>query len=184
VSDDAAVVTTVAVQREGKGLDVLIDAMARVRAALPRAVCLLAGDGPMRAALESRVHARGLAEAVRFLGMRDDVLALLSASDLFVQPSLVDALPTSVMEAMVAGLPVVATRTGGIPEMIEDGRTGVLVAPGDPVALTGAISGLLRDPERAHRLGANARQDALDRFHPARSADRLIARYEQVLGRA
>ena len=181
--EDAPVVTTVAVQRDGKGLDVLIEAIAAVRAQQPLAVCLLVGDGPLRNALESRVRADGLHGVVRFLGMRSDVLAVLLASDVYVQPSLVDALPTTVMEAMAAGLPIVATHTGGIPEMVDHGRTGMLVEPGRADLLASAILDLLEHPEQRRLVGDRARHEALDRFHPASAVDRLMECYQMVLNR-
>ena len=109
------VVTTVSVLREGKGIEVLLDAVPMV----PDARFVIVGDGPLREKLEARAVDR-----VTWTGFRRDVPELLARSDLFVLPSLGDAYPTVLMEAMAAGLPVVSTRVGGIPEIVDDGRTG------------------------------------------------------------
>lgn len=157
------VVTTVSVLREGKGIEVLLDAVPMVRDAR----FVIVGDGPLREKLEAR------GTNVTWLGFRRDVPELLAASDLFVLPSLGDAYPTVLMEAMAAGLPVVATRVGGIPEIVDDGRTGILVPPGDAPALAGAISDLLDSPERREALGRAARAEAERRFSTRAWVERL-----------
>src|SRR6185369_8291313 len=93
-------------------------------------------------------------EAVRFTGQRADVARLLGAMDVFVLPSLKEALPIAVLEAMAMGLPAVATRVGGVPEVVEDGTTGFVVPPGDEAALRGALAGLVTEPALRARLGA------------------------------
>ena len=112
-----------------KGHDVLIDAIAS-RPQLGAMQFEFAGDGPCREALERRARERGVADQVTFLGERQDIPRLLEQADLFILPSLTEALPNSVMEAMAAGLPIIASHTGGIPELIEDDVTGLLVASG------------------------------------------------------
>jgi glycosyltransferase involved in cell wall biosynthesis len=165
------VVTTVSVLREGKGIEVLLDAIPSVLARHPGARFLLAGDGPLREPLAAR--ASHLEDRVTWAGFRRDVPELLAASDLFVLPSLADAYPTALMEAMAAGLPVVSTRVGGIPEIVDDGRTGRLVPPGDAEALARAISDLLDSPEKREALGRAARQEAERRFSTAAWVERL-----------
>lgn len=130
-ADDTLVFSSVAVLRKGKGLEHLLEAVLVVRQQVPRARFLVVGDGEERARLEARSTALGVDDVVRFLGARTDVPRLLSATDVFVHPSLYEALPTSVLEAMAAGLPVVATDVGGIPELVSVERTGLLVPPGD-----------------------------------------------------
>src|SRR5207247_1768501 len=118
-----------------KGQNVLLQALPSVLAAFPQAACVLAGEGPARAALEAEARRLGIGDRVVFLGLRRDVPMVLAALDLFVQPSIYEGFGLSLLEAMAAGLPVVASRVGGIPELIEDGRTGLLVPPQDSMAL-------------------------------------------------
>lgn len=169
------VVTTVSVLREGKGIDVLLDAIPAVLAKHPDARFLIAGDGPLREPLEAR------GTNATWLGFRRDVPEMLAASDLFVLPSLGDAYPTVLMEAMAAGLPVVSTRVGGIPEIVDDGRTGILGPPGDATALANAISDLLDSRERREALGRAARAESERRFSTAVWVKRLEEVYGQRL---
>ena len=157
---------TVANLRPEKGHEVLIDAIA-MRPELAHICFDFAGDGPCRAALEVRASERGVADRVRFLGERHDIPDLLNAADLFILPSRTEAFPNSVLEAMAAGLPVIASRTGGIGELIEDGVTGRLVPPGDTSALADAIAGMASDPVHASALGAAARTSVVGYTVPA-----------------
>ena len=177
IPSDAPVIMTVAIQRSEKGLHHMITAMPAVRARHPRALYVLVGDGPERAALERRVALLNLADAIRFTGLRDDVPAMLSAADVFVQPSLSDALPTTLIEAMAAGVPAVGTNVGGIPEIISPGRTGVLVPPGSASALADAVLGLLDDTRTARRFGDEARQVAFSSFDAGHAVRRLYDEY-------
>jgi glycosyltransferase involved in cell wall biosynthesis len=136
-----------------KGLAVLVQAMESVVKRIPETVCLLIGDGPARGSLERAVERRGLAGHFRFLGERRDVPDLLHALDLYVQPSLLEGFGLSVLEAMAAGKAVVASRVGGIPEVVRDSITGDLVPPGDPNALAAGILALLEDRVRRERYG-------------------------------
>jgi glycosyltransferase involved in cell wall biosynthesis len=131
----APVITTVANLRAGKGHDVLLAAASRILRWFPAARFQLVGDGPLRPALEQQAAALGLGDRVDFLGHRDDVADLLRASDVFAFPSLMEAFPNAVMEAMSHGVPVVASNVGGIPELVTDRRNGLLVPPGDAAAL-------------------------------------------------
>jgi glycosyltransferase involved in cell wall biosynthesis len=149
------VLATVSVLREGKGLEILIDAFAELHRRRPDTRLLVVGDGSLRSALELRA---GNAEVVRFAGTRRDVPTLLAGADLFILPSLEDAFPTVVLEAMAAGLPVIATRSGGIPEIVDEGVTGQLVPPANPKALADAIENLLEDHSRCERMGQQGRQ--------------------------
>jgi glycosyltransferase involved in cell wall biosynthesis len=141
-----------------KGLPVLIEALATVRAAHPDATLTLVGDGPDRAALAALAETVGVAKAVTFAGYRsqDEVARLLGEADVFVLPSFAEGVPVVLMEAMASGLPVVATRIAGVPELVEDGEHGLLAPPGDPDSLAAAIAALLSDPARRHRMGAAA----------------------------
>lgn len=166
-----------------KGQALLLDAWARLpEHGLPadlaaRAVLLLVGDGADRAALEARARPD---PRVRLLGWRDDPHACLGAADLLVLPSSREGLPLAVLEAMAAGVPVLATAVGGVPEALEQGACGRLVPPGDARALAAALTELLAAPAERARLGAAAR-DRVARLHDAPAqAERLAALYRAV----
>jgi glycosyltransferase involved in cell wall biosynthesis len=144
---------------------------------------LLAGDGPLRPALEEMVSRRGLAGRVQLLGARTDVPTLLRAADVFVLSSRSEGLPLAIIEAMTAGLPVVATGVGGVPEAVVHGETGLLVPPGDPTALASALDRLLRDAGLRRRMGEAGRQRALAHFTEARMLEETAALYVRALGR-
>ncbi len=125
---------------------------------------LIVGEGPDRAALEAEIRRLGIGDRVRLVGERRDVPELLAGADLFVLPSASEGMPVSVLEAMAAGLPVVGSRVGGVPELVVDGETGLLVEPGDPEALAAAIGRLVADPELRRQLGDAGRERAQRRF--------------------
>ena len=162
-----------------KALDVLLSAAALV----PEAVFVIAGDGPDRAALEARAEALGLAQRVRFLGARGDIPDLLAVCDVFVLPSLFEGLPISVLEAMAAAKPVVATRIGGTDEAVVDGQTGILVPPGDARSLAAALQTILAVPARARRFGAAGRERLQARFTAQTMINGVSAVYEELLDR-
>ena len=134
------------------------------------------GDGPDHAAVAADIRRRA-AGRVKLLGARRDVRELLAAADLFVLSSRSEGLPISVLEAMAAGLPVVATSVGGVSELVVDGETGFLVPPADPRALAEAVGRLLRDPELRHRFGAAGRHRAERRFDVARFHEAHVRLY-------
>jgi glycosyltransferase involved in cell wall biosynthesis len=173
---DDLVVATVSAMRPEKAHDVTLAAIERV----PGVRLLVVGDGPGRAEVERAAAALG--DRVVLAGYRADVMAMLDAVDILVNPSRSDAFPSALLEAMAAGVPVVASAVGGIPEMVDDGVTGLLVdSPPRPDAVAEAVGRLAEDPELRRRLGAGAR----DRFEARFSADRWAARlrelYEQVV---
>ncbi len=164
VATDAVVIVSVAVLREAKGLQYLIDAMSQIRKTTPRAELVIVGEGAYGPALRQQAARLGIAEHVVFTGMRTDVADLLAMSDLFVLPTLGDVLPTVVAEAMAAGLPVVASNVGGLPEMVVAGGSGLLVTPSDPTELANACSRVLQEPGRAASMGLVGRNFARERF--------------------
>lgn len=139
----------------------LIRAFGLLAQRLPQLTLLLVGDGPLRPALEEQVRQAGLHGRVRFLGASDDVPSLLAAADAFVLSSHFEGNPLSVMEALAAGLPVVASAVGGVPELITDGENGLLAAPGDDAGLAWAVERLVSEKGLAQRLGraASARSE-------------------------
>lgn len=142
-----------------KGVLVLLEAFAALLKEHPDAELTLVGDGPEREAIHAHARALGCYDAIRFTGYlsQDEVAAELAQTDLFVLPSFAEGVPVVLMEAMASGLPVVATRIAGIGELVEDGTTGLMVPPGDKVALTQALSALLEDPDLRATMGRTAR---------------------------
>lgn len=180
VPGEHLLVTMVGVMRPGKGHAQLLAGLRVLGTGLPVTV-VLAGDGPLWTDVRRRVdELRGVAPQVVMAGFRPDVPALLAASDLVVHPSLAEALPTALIHALAAGLPVVASRVGGTPEVVDE-TTGALVPPDDPEALAGALRALLTDEPARRRAGEAARARYEQRFEAATWARRLHAVYEQVL---
>lgn len=164
---------------EIKGHGVLIEAARLVSATMPEARFAFVGDGLLRPHLEERVRALGLQGHIYFLGPRKDVPEILASGDVFAFSSLAEGLPNAVLEAMAVGLPVVATRVGGIPEIIRDGASGLLVPPNDPQALAKAILRVLSDPALAAKLACASQARARSQF----SFDRLIEDLEKRYSR-
>jgi glycosyltransferase involved in cell wall biosynthesis len=164
-----------------KGHDDLLEAMARVAAQGCRIRLLIAGDGPLRGSLEARARSLGLSGHTTFLGVRDDVRALLSAVDIVALPSRTEGLSNALLEAMAMAR--VATAVGGTPEVLTDRRHGRLVPAGAPEALAQAILELVADPADARRLGREARSHVLERFDVRRMVARHEALYRELLGR-
>jgi len=182
IADDAPVAGIVARLTRAKDHRTLFEAVAMLRGDWPGLRCLVVGDGELRSELTDAASALGIADAVIFAGARSDVREVLSAMDIFVLSSSTEGLPVTVLEAMCAALPVVATRVGGIPEVVEDARTGLLVPPRDPPALKAAIESLLRDRARARAMGDAGRERVLDRFSVGAMARRYEALYDEVRG--
>jgi glycosyltransferase involved in cell wall biosynthesis len=143
---------------------------------------LLVGDGPQRARCERLARQLGVAERIHVTGFiaHDRVPGVLASADLLVLPSVYEELGTVLVEALHAGLPVIASRVGGIPEVVVDNETGLLVPPGDPAALARAIDTVLGDHELARRLAANSRRRA-PRYHLERVAGQVADLYAQLI---
>jgi L-malate glycosyltransferase len=169
-------VLTVANLRREKDHETLIDAASVLVRTQPELTFQFAGDGPERQRLEERARAREVASHIEFLGHREDVPDLLAAADAFVLPSRSEAFPNGVIEAMAAGLPIVASAVGGMVNLIESGRTGLLVPPGDPEALLLALTSLIEKPAWAADLGRAARQEVQHHY----SFDRMLASFEEL----
>ena len=176
---DRPLVLTVARLDAQKGYGHLLAAAATV----PDAVFVLVGEGRKKATLKRQAHALGIAERVRFLGHRNDVPDLLAACDVFVLPSLYEGLPLSVLEAMAAARPVVATAIDGTTEAVVPGVTGLLVPPADPTRLAGAIRALLEDGALARRMGEEGRARVCREFSLRRMIDGVTGVYDELLQR-
>ena len=167
--------------RPGKGLDTLLEAMVEVVRVVPDARLALAGSGPERGYLEAVATCNGVGDSVEWLGNLNDVLPLLTGSDVFVNPSWSESFPYSVLEAMAVGSAILATDVGGVSEAVEDQMTGILVPPRDRVVLAGALIELLEAADHARELGRRARERQRAAFTLDRMVAGAIAVYDEVL---
>ena len=166
-----------------KGQAVLLEALARLAGRGHRVSLVLAGEGRSRSALERRAERLGVAAQVSFLGAvgQDAIHEMYAGASIFCLPSFAEGVPCVLMEAMAMGLPVVSTRITGIPELIEDGHSGLLVAPGRLDELTDALERLLVDPGLCRELAVNAREQVVRDFNAERSAEQLYALFTKLL---
>ena len=174
VPDDVPTVMQVGIFRSVKNQIGALEAIAGIRAAGSNAHLLFVGDGPTKHEIEAKATALGAEEWVHFFGMRSDVPEMLSLADLLVQPSLADAMPMTVLEAMALGVPIVASAIGDIPAMLA-GRAGLTVPPGDREALEAALVELLADPARRAAMGAAGEEIAA-----ARDSAKMVGSYEAL----
>ncbi len=180
---DAPVIATAALLRPEKALEVLLEAHARVTERAPGAQLVIAGDGSARPFLEQRARELPLNGSVHFLGSRADVDAIIAAADVGALSSDSEGMPLFTFECMANGTPLVATRVGGLPAVIDDGATGILVPPRDPGALADALTSLLIDPTRRQSI-AEAASKRLDQFRIENVALRFAELYEQLTAEA
>lgn len=163
-----------------KGHDVLIEAMRMVVAQFPQAKLLIVGEGRLERKLKEMVREFKLSENVVFYPVVNQSSDMLSLFDIFVMPSRQEGLGLSVMEAQAAGLPVVASKVGGLPSLIEDGRTGLLVPPDNPNVLAEAILLLLRNKDKAKEMGTRARDFIQKEFSSERMEEETVEVYKAV----
>lgn len=161
----------------------LLRATALVRERHPKTTLLIVGDGRDRPIVEEEIARTGLSQAVRLLGERRDVAALLALSDVFVLPSRIEGISRAALEAMAAGKPVVASRIDAFTELVEDGETGYLAEPGDAQAFAVAISKIAEDRALAHAMGTRGRRIALERYDVSRVARGWEEIYAEILAR-
>ena len=180
IPETALLVVSAGALVRGKGYDTLIEAVARMPTSV-NARCVIAGSGKEHAALSDRVDQLGLGDRGRLVGCREDVHALLAAADIYAQPSLQEALGTSIQDAMFCGIPIVASRVGGIPELIDDGVHGLLVPPADVTALSDALTELLQSEDRRRSLGEAGQARVRAEFEVGRMVDGTLGVYRQVL---
>ncbi len=185
VADDELLVGTIGRLSPEKNLALFLDVALRRCGggtnALPRERYVLVGDGPARAELEAQARRTGLGERVIFAGGRPDVASVLPGFDLFMTTSDTEGLPNAVMEAMAAGLPVIATRVGGTEEVVVDGATGCLVERGDAAGLHERLSRLASDPALRSSMGGRGRSRIETEFSVRRMVERTMAVYDEVL---
>jgi glycosyltransferase involved in cell wall biosynthesis len=180
LAPDDLVVAMLTVLRRGKGHDVAAGTVARLRERFPRLRLLVLGDGPDREEVARTLAPLG--DSALMAGHRDDVMDVLDAVDVLVHPTHADAFPTALLEAMAASVPTVATAVGGIPEIVDLGVTGVLIAdPPSVPGLAGALEPLLGDVQRRRAMGAAGRARFEEHFSADRWAERLRALYDEVV---
>ena len=178
---DGPLIGIVARLSDVKGHCYLIEAMPDVLKVFSNAQCLIVGVGPEEDKLKELVRLRGLGQSVRFFHVVNKTAELLPILDIFILPSLQEGLGLSAMEAGACGVPVIASRVGGIPDVVIDGETGILVPSQDPKALAGAIIRLLSDPAKMHALGQRAREVVSERFSAERMVAGTLEVYQKVL---
>ena len=181
IDPGAPLIVSVARLELEKSVETLIDAMKGVLAATPSAVCVIAGEGSQKAALLTQIAGRGLGDAVKLIGFRNDALALMNAADVFVLPSPREPFGLVLIEAMSVGKPVIATRAGGPLEIVVDGETGMLVAPSSSEEMGRAIIELVRDADLRRRMGAAGHGRFLEKFTVERMTRATVAAYEKAL---
>ena len=177
---DAPIVGNVAALVPHKGQRYLIEAASTVVQRVPDARFVIAGEGELRAALERQIKERRLEKHVLLAGFRPDVLSLHKSFDIFVLSSTTEGLGTSLLDAMACARPIVATTAGGIPEVVEDGVTGLLVPPKDPDALARALVTLLKDAGLREKLGAAGLARVRDRYTAERMVQDTLGVYQRV----
>lgn len=177
---DAIVIGSVGRVQDVKDHATLVDAFVLLRAQMPalrtRLRLAIIGDGPLLAAIRAKVAAAGIAELVWLPGARTDVADILRSLDVFAMSSIAEGTPGSALEAMASGLPVVGTRVGGIPEVIEDGVTGIVVPPSNPQAMADALARYVADPQLAASHGRAGRE----RVHRLYNMAAMVAAYQSL----
>ena len=180
---DRPLIVSVARHVPVKNLGLLLQSCALLRDRGTRFRCVMVGDGPLRSELEERRRRFGLAELVEFAGAleQSEVLTWWQRATVAVLTSENEGMPVCLMEAAACGVPAVATRVGGVPELVQDGVTGLLIHPGDADALTAALARLLENPQLAARLGQTARERAEEQFSIRRQVEALRRLWSRVL---
>lgn len=185
IKPETLVIGTVARMAPQKGLKYLIDAAAKIcnhsNGTSPDILFVIAGDGPLKPELERFAVDIGVRDKVLFPGYIDDINGLFACLDIFVIPSIAEGLSITTIEAMAAGLPVIASRVGGLPELVTEGVTGLLIQPRNTTALAIAINSLVNDRGMRVQLGANGKIFARDRFSIENMVEQTIKVYQTVI---
>lgn len=181
VPENVLLIGVVAQLIERKGHRVLFEALRQLTAGLPPFVVVIFGQGPMRETLEAEAQVSPLSGHVRFAGFRQDLARWMGCLDLLIHPALMEGLGVSLLQASAAGVPIIASRAGGIPEAVHDGINGVLVPPGDASALAGVLDSLLRNPGWRQQLGASGRQLATTEFSIDAMVEGNLRVYRELL---
>jgi glycosyltransferase involved in cell wall biosynthesis len=181
IGSDQHIVSIIGRLTSQKGHRYFLESAKRTLQVFPETRFLIVGDGPLREDLEGLSLSLGIAQAVRFLGYRQDIATFMSMSDVIAMPSLREGLPYVLLEALALARPVVGTQVGGIPEVVRHGETGLLVPPEDSEGLAEAIIQLLRNPEEAAGLGERGRELVSREFNVEAMVRKIAAVYAEVL---
>lgn len=181
IPPDSPVIITVSVLRPQKGINYLIEALPIILNSEPELRILIVGEGDHKITLKQLAKSKGVQDRVIFAGFRNDVYELLTISNLFVLPTLDDAFPTVLLEAMAAQKPIIASNVGGVPEIIQHGYNGILVPPANPAKLSDACVRLLQNHEQAQTLADAARKSVRKRFNIYKNVQQLNNLYQQLL---
>ncbi len=181
LAENVPLVGTVAILRRKKGHAELLEAIPEILRRFPECHFVFAGDGPQQQNLEQRIAELGLQSRVHMLGLRSDVVNVLRSLDVFVLPTHQEALGTAFIEAGATGLPAVASDVDGVPEVVVDGETGLLVPVRDSMAIATAIESLLADPARRRAMGQAAKTRIAGCFSRMAMASGMVALYERLL---
>jgi glycosyltransferase involved in cell wall biosynthesis len=181
ISDDAFVVGWVGRMTGVKDTDAVLEIVRAARRLGVDAILVMVGDGPDRDRLEGRAHELGIARSTYFVGYQPEVAGYYRLFDAFLLPSVNEGTPVSAIEALASGTPVVATRVGGVPDVVRDGADGLLFEPGDVEAAASRLAGLASDPSLRERLGAAGRERVLARYSVARLVDDVDRLYRSLL---
>jgi glycosyltransferase involved in cell wall biosynthesis len=181
---DGFVIGTIARLSEEKGLTHLIAALRIISRENTEIKAVIIGEGPLRQSLEAMVSEAGLSGRILFAGYRDYAYNYLPHFRIFVLPSLTEGLPITILEAMQAKIPIIASRVGGIPAVLENGKMGILVEPGNPNALAEAITRVWSDPQGSLEMVQRARETALTKYSSKRMAEDYLCVYNMVLRKA
>ncbi len=181
IDEQDPVLLSVAHLSPEKGHDILVQAMSEVAKSIPAFRLMIVGDGKCRPDLESMVQKLGLEHQVTFTGFRNDVGAFYDLATCFVSSSTAEGLGSAVLDALAAGVPVVAAAAGGIPEIVENGHTGILVPPSDPEKFAQGIVDFFSRPERARAMAANGRDLIQERFSVDVMVKETVALYRRLL---
>ncbi|MCX5667902.1 MAG: glycosyltransferase family 4 protein [Candidatus Omnitrophica bacterium] len=166
-----------------KGFEYFVDSAKIVISSIPNTKFLIVGDGSLRPSLEERSRRLGIEDKVIFTGWREDMPQIISILDVLVLASLNEAVGRVLLEAGVAGKPTVATAVGGIPEIVKDGETGILVPPGDPEGIAGAVAGLLKDARKRHAMGCAAKEWIKSNFNEEKMVSEIDNIYKELAKR-
>jgi glycosyltransferase involved in cell wall biosynthesis len=178
---DSSVLGTVTRLDPVKGNKYLFEALPEIVKSIPRMRLIVVGEGKEKEALARYVREQGCSENVLFLGMQEGIASIVNTFDIFILPSLMEGMGKSLLEAQALGIPVVATKVGGIPEVVKDGETGILVPAKDSHAIAGAVIRLLQDEALRRRFSENAKQWVDKRFSIETMVNDISGLYEQLL---
>jgi glycosyltransferase involved in cell wall biosynthesis len=183
IPPDAFVVGWIGRMTGVKNTDDVLAALRLLRDRDVDAYLLMVGDGPDRERVERRAHELGIVKRCLFVGYQEEVARWYAAFDAMILPSVNEGTPVSAIESLAARRPVVATRVGGVPDVVEEGEDGYLVEPGEPDALADRLERLAADPELRERMGDHGRARVLERYAVARLVDDIDRLYRELLGR-